>query len=96
MTHHYFPLIKSAPNLSAIRIGVTREMKDSDISFMKNFSRWKEVGLQLCRPVEGTGGTITLVLDVVLNLELSERKDTFGILDGTKPLSEFMKADGLV
>jgi hypothetical protein len=96
MTHHYFPLIKSAPNLSTIRIEVTKEMKDSDISFMRDSSRWKEVDLQLCRLAKGARGTVTLVLDVVLNLELSERKDVFSILDGTKFLSEFLKAGGIV
>jgi hypothetical protein len=72
------------------------EMKDSDISFMRDSSRWKEVDLQLCRLAKGARGTVTLVLDVVLNLELSERKDVFSILDGTKFLSEFLKAGGIV
>lgn len=96
MAHCYFPLIKSAPNLSTIRIEVTREMKDSDISFIRDSPGWKEVDLQLCRLAKGAGATVTLVLDVVLSVELSEKKDVFGILDGTKFLSEFLKAGGLI
>jgi len=96
MARHYFPLIKSAPNLSTIHIEVTRETKDSDISFIRDSSGWKEVDLQLCRLAKEAGGTVTLVLDVVLSHELSKRKDVFGVLDGTKFLSEFLKAGGLI
>ena len=96
MANHYFPLIKSAPNLSTIHIEVTRETKESDISFIRDSSGWKEVDLQLCRLAKGAGGTVTVVLDVVLSPELSERKDVFSILDRTKFLSEFLKAGGLI
>jgi len=96
MARHYFPLIKSAPNLSTIRIEVTRETKDSDISIIRDSSGWKEVDLQLCRLAMGARGTVTLVLDVVLSHELSKRKDVFGVLDGTRFLSEFLKAGGLI
>jgi len=96
MAHHYFPLIGSAPNLSTIRIDVTGETKDSDIPFLRDSSGWKEVDLQLCRLAKGASGTITLVLDVVLDLELSHRKDVFGVLSNSQFLSEFLKAGGIV
>lgn len=96
IVHYYFPLIKSAPNLSTIHIEVTGDTKDSDISFIRDSSGWKEVDRQLCRLVKGARGTVTLVLDVVLGLELSERKEAFGILAGSQFLSEFLKAGGLV
>ena len=96
MIHHYFPLIESAPNLSTIHVDVTGETRDSDISFIRNSSRWKEVDLQLCRLAEGARGTVTLVLDVVLSLELSERRDVFSVLAGTEFLSKFLKAGGLI
>jgi len=44
----------------------------------------------------GARGTVTLVLDVVLSHELSKRKDVFSVLDGTRFLSEFLKAGGLI
>ena len=96
MIHHYFPLIESAPNLSVIHIDVTGETRDSDIPFLRDSSGWKEVDLQLCRLAKGARGTVTLVLDVVLNLELSHRKDVFGTLTGSQFLSEFLKAGGLI
>lgn len=96
MIHHYFPLIESAPSLLTIHIDVTGETKDSDISFLKGSSGWKEVDLQLCRLAKGARGTVTLALDVVLSLELSNRKDVFGILAGSQFLSEFLQAGGLI
>jgi len=96
MIHYYFPLIQSAPNLSTIRIDVTGETRDSDIPFLKESSGWKEVDLQLCRLAEGAKGTVTLVLDVVLSLELSRRKGVFDILTGSQFLSGFLKAGGLI
>ena len=38
MIHHYFALIKSAPNLSTIHIAVTEETKESNLSFIRNSS----------------------------------------------------------
>ena len=96
MIHYYFPLIESAPNLSTIRIEVTGETKDSDIPFLRGSSGWKEVDLHLCRLAKGARGTVTLVLDVVLSLELLTRKDVFGILAGSQFLSGFLKAGGLI
>lgn len=97
MVHHYFPLIESAPNLSTIHIEVTGETKGSDIHFLRGSSGWKEVDLQLCRLAEGARGTVTLVLDVVLSVELlSHREDVFAILVGSQFLSEFSKAGGLI
>jgi len=96
MVNHYFPLIESAPNLSTIHIEVTEETKDSDIPFLRDSSGWKEVDLQLCRLASGARGTVTLVLDVVLSPELSDRKDVFGILAGSQFLSEFLGAGGLI
>jgi len=96
MVHYYFPLIESAPNLSTIRIDVTGETRDSDIPFLRESSGWKEVDLQLCRLAEGAKGTITLILDVVLSLELSRRKGIFNVLAGSQFLSEFLKAGGLI
>ena len=75
---------------------MTGDTNDSDISFIRDSFKWKEVDLQLCRLVKETRGTVTLVLDVVLNLELSERGDVFGILAGSQFLSEFLKVGGLV
>lgn len=96
MVHYYFPLIESAPNLSTIRIDVTGETRDSDIPFLRVSSGWKEVDLQLCRLAEGAKGTVTLVLDVVLSLELSRRKGVFDVLAGSQFLSGFLKAGGLI
>ena len=96
MAHHYFPLIESAPNLSTIHIEVTGETKDSDIPFLRDSSGWKEIDLQLCRLAEGARDTVTLVFDVVLNLELSHRKGVFNPLAGSQFLSEFLKAGGLI
>jgi hypothetical protein len=96
MVHHYFPLIKSAPNLSTIHIDMHEETKDSDILSLRDSSGWKEVDLQLCRLAKRARDPITLVLDVVLSLELSEKKDVFGILAGSRFLSEFREEGGLV
>lgn len=96
MIHHHLPLIKSAPNLSTIHITVTEETKESDLSFIRNSSGWKEVDLQLCRLAEVARGTVTLILDVVLSRELSIRRDVFGALAGSEFLSKFLKAGGLV
>jgi len=95
MVNRYFPLIKSAPNLSTVHIGVTEDTKDRDISFLRDAYGWKQVDSHLCRLAEGAMGTVTLVLDVVLNHELSDRKDVFGTLTGSQFLSEFSKAGGL-
>jgi hypothetical protein len=94
MVHHYFPLIGSAPNLSTIRIDVNEETKDSDILSLRDSSGWEEVDLQLCRLAKGARGPVTLVLDVVLSLESSNKKDPFGILTGSQFLSEFLEARG--
>ena len=96
MIHRYLPLIKSAPNLSTIHIAVAEDTKESDLSFIRNSSGWKEVDLQLCRLAEVARGTITLVLDVVLNHELSIRRGIFDTLAGSEFLSKFLKAGGLV
>lgn len=96
MVHRYFPLIKSAPNLSTIHIVVAEDTKESDLSFIRSSSGWKEVDLQLCRLTEVARGTITLVLDVVLNHELSIRRGVFDALAGSEFLSKFLKTGGLV
>lgn len=96
MVHHYFPLIESAPNLSTVHIAVNDETKESDILSLGDSSGWKEVDLQLCRLAEGARGPVTLVLDVVLSLELTNWKDPFGVLAGSPFLSEFIKAGGRI
>ena len=96
MVHHYFPLIESAPKLSTIHIDVNAETKDSDICSLRNSPGWKEVDLQLCRLAGGAKGSVTLVLDVVLSLDLPNGTDAFGLLTGSGFLSEFTKAGGLI
>ena len=96
MVHHYFPLIESAPNLSTVHIAVNDETKESDIPSLGDSPGWKEVDLQLCRLAKGAKGPVTLVLDVVLSLELTNSKDPFGVLAGSPFLSEFTKAGGRV
>ena len=96
MVHHYFPLIGSAPNLSTIRIDVNEETKDSDILSLRDSSGWEEVDLQLCRLAKGARGPVTLVLDAVLSLESSNKKDPFGTLTGSQFLSEFLEARGRI
>ena len=94
MVDHYFPLIESAPNLSAIRVDINDATEDADILFLRDGSGWGMVDDQLCRLAETADNPVTLILEEVSSPELS--KGVSGVLDGSEFLPKFRKARGLI
>jgi hypothetical protein len=94
MVKHYFPLIESAPKLSAIHVEVDEETKEADIPFLGESSGWEGVDDQLCRLAEKASGPVTLLLEATSNPELTDRVSK--ILDGPQFLPKFREARGLI
>lgn len=94
MVDHYFPLIESAPNFSAVRVGITEATKEADIVFLVDRSGWERVDEQLCRLAETASCPVTLFLETVSRLEL--KNDVSVDLGGSEFLPRFRKAGGLI